>query len=226
MQTSQLLHLCFFFSLILSFLPFIAYSLSSSNAFPLPPIISQDGKELKLGKPYYIFSTIFPKRDGLCLVDNVKCPEDIIQCPYFYETTSYLPVTFSTVNVTEDTVVREDTPYRIEFTIPATATTCPTTKYWYIKDVGESLKEFVAIGPSTVAVEFQIQKVNTGYKIIYCVLLPIPPTPICYDIGFYEENGFNRLGFGEGIDAVEFFFSGNRSSISTTTFFNRAIRMF
>nr|GMD87337.1 kunitz trypsin inhibitor 2-like [Ipomoea batatas] len=197
MQTSQLLHLCFFFSLILSFLPFIAYSLSSSNAFPLPPIISQDGKELKLGKPYYIFSTIFPKRDGLCLVDNVKCPEDIIQCPYFYETTSYLPVTFSTVNVTEDTV-----------------------------DVGESLKEFVAIGPSTVAVEFQIQKVNTGYKIIYCVLLPIPPTPICYDIGFYEENGFNRLGFGEGIDAVEFFFSGNRSSISTTTFFNRAIRMF
>ncbi|XP_019175461.1 PREDICTED: 21 kDa seed protein-like [Ipomoea nil] len=226
MQTSQLLHLCFFLSLILSSLPFIAYSSSSSDTFPLPPVISLDGKELKLGKPYYIFSTIFPKRDGLCLVDNVKCPEDIIECPYFYDTSSYFPVTFSAANVTtEDTVVREDTPYRIEFTIPG-ATTCATAKYWYIKDVGDSLREFVAIGPKTAAVEFQIKKVNLGYKIMYCILLPIPPTPICYDVGFYKENGFNRLGFGVGIDAVQFFFAGNLSSISTASFLNLAIPMF
>nr|GMC73245.1 kunitz trypsin inhibitor 2 [Ipomoea batatas] len=163
--------------------------------------MSVDGKEVKLGKPYYVSSTLFPPL-GVCLVDNVKCPKDIIQCPTFYDDTRGLPVTFSSVvNSTEDTVVRENTPYRIELSAPGN---CSNGTFWYLKDDGIPGTDFVAIGPKTVAVEFTIQKVWLGYKIVGCVL---PPFPICYGVGIVSEFGFNRLGIGSDVQPVEFYFA-------------------
>nr|GMC73246.1 Proteinase inhibitor I3, Kunitz legume [Ipomoea batatas] len=187
----------------LSFLPFIAFSI---RQFPLPPVVGVDGKEVKLGESYYFFSTLFPPV-GLCLVDNVKCPTDIIQCPSYYDDPRGLPFTFSSVaNSTEDTVVRVDTPYRIELSAPA-AGNCSNETFWFLKDDGIPGMNFVAIGPKTVAVEFTIQKVVLGYKIVGCVVLPFPPLPICFGVGFVPEFGFNRLGIGSDVQPVEFFFA-------------------
>ncbi|XP_019175472.1 PREDICTED: wound-responsive protein GWIN3-like isoform X1 [Ipomoea nil] len=192
--------LSLFFSL--SFLPFIAFSI---RQFPLPPVVGVDGKEVKLGESYYVSSTLFPPL-GVCLVDNVKCPKDIIQCPSYYDDLRGLPVTFSSVvNSTEDTVVRENTPYRIELSAPGN---CSDENFWYLKDdEGYADNDFVAIGPKKLANEFIVQKVESGYKIIQCVLIPIPPTPICYDVGFLSTYGYNRLGIGLGVQPAQFFFA-------------------
>nr|GMC77553.1 kunitz trypsin inhibitor 2 [Ipomoea batatas] len=184
----------------LSFLPFIAFSI---RQFPLPPVIGLDGKEVKLGESYYILTSLFPP--GLCLVDNVKCPTDIIQCPPYYDDPLGLPVTFSPVNSTEDTVVREDTPYRIEL---SAAGNCSNGSFWYLKDdeFGTD-RHFVAVGPDTVAVEFIFHKLVLGYKIIRCVVFPIPTVPICFGVGFVPTFGFNRLGIGSDVQPVDFFFA-------------------
>lgn len=207
METFQLSLYLFLF---LSFLPFIAFS----STLPFPAVTGVDGEELKLGEPYYIFSTILPKQDGLCLVDTFKEPNEIVQCPFFYDTYRALLVTFSAANqTTEDTVVRESIPYRIEF---SDAGKCSNGNFWYIKDGGNPLEDYVGIGPETLAVEFVIKKVFLGYNILYCILIQIPAVPICYGFGFIEEFGFRRLGFGLGVNEVQFFFS-NVTTNSTTS---------
>ncbi|XP_019175532.1 PREDICTED: uncharacterized protein LOC109170803 [Ipomoea nil] len=181
----------------LSFFPFIAFSV---RQFPLPAVVSLDRKEVKLGEAYYIASTMSPTI-GVCLVDNVKCPKDIIQCPFFSDNPFGLPITFSSVdNSTEDTVVRENTPYRIQLSAPGN---CSKENFWYLKDDGIPGKNFVAIGPKTLAVEFVLQKVLFGYKITGCVL---PSLPICYGLGMVFESDLDRLGIGSDVQAVEFLF--------------------
>ncbi|CAH9132323.1 unnamed protein product [Cuscuta epithymum] len=192
----------FFF---LSFLPLIAFSL---RHFPSQPVLGSDGKELKLGKPYYVFSTLFPKAHGLCLVDNADCPDDVIECPSFYTNLIGLPITISPLSPSEDTIVREDTPYHISFP-SAISQNCSDENLWYIKEDEIPNKEFVAIGPESQAEEFKIQKVLGGYKISYCVLIPIPPTPVCYGIGLIPQNGYNRLGIGLGVNLTQFYFTNN-----------------
>ncbi|RAL41731.1 hypothetical protein DM860_008913 [Cuscuta australis] len=184
----------------------------SSRPFPSQPVLGTDGKELKLGKPYYVFSTLLQNPQGLCLVDNAACPDDVVQCPSFYAGDLLgLPVTFSPISPSEDTVVREDTPYHIQFPpLPGGNCSDETGNLWYVKDDPETPnKEFVAIGPESLAVEFKIQRVLVGYKIVYCVLIPIPPTPVCYGIGLIWENGYNRLGIGLGVNLTQFFFTNN-----------------
>ncbi|XP_019175531.1 PREDICTED: wound-responsive protein GWIN3-like [Ipomoea nil] len=195
----------------LSFLPFIAFSV---RQFPLPPVVSVEGKEVKLGESYYISFTLFPPL-GVCLVDNEKCPKDIIQCPSYYDDPRGLPVTFSSVvNSTEDTVVRENTPYHIEFSGAVGSGNCSNeTSFWYLKDDGIAGKNFVAIGAKTLATEFTIQKAVLGYKITGCIL---PPFPLCYGVGIVSEFGFNRLGIGSDVLPVEFFLGKAATTNSTT----------
>ncbi|XP_019175476.1 PREDICTED: uncharacterized protein LOC109170774 [Ipomoea nil] len=204
---------CVFLSLS-SFLPFIAFS----STPPFPAITGIDGKELKVGEPYYVFSTIFPKIDGLCLVDSVMGPNEIVQCPLLYNTDHRgLLVTFSAANQTaEDTVVRESIPYRIQFSDAGNGS---NGNFWHIKNRGNPWVDYVEIGPETVAVEFVMKKVFLGYKILYCVIIPIPTFPICYSFGFIEEFGLNRLGFGVGVNPVLFFFA-NVTTNSTTSIHN------
>nr|GMC73248.1 kunitz trypsin inhibitor 2 [Ipomoea batatas] len=187
--------------LFLSFLPLIAFS----STPPFPAITGIDGKELKLGEPYYVFSTIFPKIDGLCLMGPNN---EIVQCPLLYNTDDRgLLVTFSAADQTaEDTVVRESIPYRIEFS-DAGNNGSNNGNFCYIKNGGNPWVDYVEIGPENLAVEFVMKKVFLGYKIFYCIIIPVPKTPICYSFGFIEEFGLNRLGFGVGVNPVLFFFA-------------------
>nr|GLL23508.1 serine protease inhibitor 2-like [Ipomoea trifida] len=200
-----------FVTLLTLFVPF-AFSLE----FPFPPSVTDiEGNDLQLGVPYYAFSAAFILPSGLCLLDlknqTIGCPHDVVQCSLLPKPTLGLPIIFSTggaFNATPGAVVKESTPYTVRFPVTAAGLLCLKDTVWGLADVNPFWK-FVTTDPSAAAAEFQVQREGFGYKIAYCVYIPIPRIPVCYPIGFIQD-GFNRrLGLGLGIDTVQFFFTKN-----------------
>lgn len=191
-------------SLLLSFIA------SSLTAPIFPPVFDVEGRELKRGEAYYLLSggnILLPV--GICREE-----ENVVQCPFIKGDPRGLPIIFTAVNnygggggeKMADALVRENTYYNIFF-ISLDLFTEET--YWYLKDGHLPNQLFVAEGPQYIAMPFAIRKVGLGYKLIYCVPIPIPRIPICYPLGFNMDNGYNRLGIGLGVRAALFSFKKN-----------------
>ncbi|CAH9066205.1 unnamed protein product [Cuscuta epithymum] len=215
MNTPMLYSPLFFLCLSL-LVPFVF-----SRQFPTsPPVVDADGKELKLNAAYYAISAAFFHLEGLCLV-NVNNnepkahPHDVVQCnsTKSKEAVNAFPVIFSAVDDTEDPIVRENVSYTVKFSVNRNVS---NETVWTFGEAHNPLQKFVTTNPKGPAIQFQAQKVGFGYKIVHCVVIPIPRTPVCYNIGFIPDFGYNRLGIGLGLEPVKFFFKNNVTAVNNT----------
>ncbi|KAB5560770.1 hypothetical protein DKX38_005727 [Salix brachista] len=120
---------------------------------------------------------------------------DVIQ--YSSDLLRGLPVTFSPANSEED-VIRVSTELNIKFSIKET---CDQSPVWKIqKSTNPEVQWFVTTGgvegnpgKDTIANWFKIEKVNLGYKLVYCPEDICSCEVLCRDIGIYSENGKGRI---------------------------------
>ncbi|VFQ92901.1 unnamed protein product [Cuscuta campestris] len=214
------LMLYFFTSLLFLFLS--SAPIVSPRRFPTsPPVVDVDGKELKLGAAYYVISQALPHPEGLCLVNvqnnqSSAHPHDVVQCtPFPDEPLLGFPVVFSAAaDDTEDPVVRENTVYNVKF--PVKGNRSNETAVWALTEAHSPIQKFVTTDPKGTKVQFQAQRVGFGYKMIYCVVIPIPRIPICYAIGLIPDFGYNRLGIGLGLEPAQFFFKSSEAKANSS----------
>nr|GMC76107.1 kunitz trypsin inhibitor [Ipomoea batatas] len=188
-------------------------------------VVDVQGKELKMGEPYYALSQGTVHVEGLCLKDlknetSSSCPHDVIQCTVFDQPLVGLPIIFSNSssaanltadsggNSTEDAFVTENTFYTIKFKVEDNNnSSCDGDTTWGLGKGSDDNSKIVTTDPADKAVEFQISREGLGYKISYCITIPLPHIPICYPIGFIQDGFNSRLGVGVGIQPVEFVFA-------------------
>nr|GLL23510.1 hypothetical protein DM860_008914 [Ipomoea trifida] len=189
-------------------------------------VVDVQGKELKMGEPYYALSQGTVHVEGLCLKDlknetSSSCPHDVIQCTVFDQPLVGLPIIFSNSssaanltadsggNSTEDAFVTENTFYTIKFKVEDNNnnSSCDGDTTWGLGKGSDDNSKIVTTDPADKAVEFQISREGLGYKISYCITIPLPHIPICYPIGFIQDGFNSRLGMGVGIQPVQFVFA-------------------
>lgn len=215
---------------------FVPLALSSrrlpSSSDVAAVVVDVQGKELKLGEPYYAISEGPIHIEGLCLHDlkneTVKngtsgCPHDVVQCSIFDQPIVGVPIIFSNSssganltanaggNSTTDAFVMEETSYTIKF--PVKESSCAKDIVWGLVRGNDSYSEIVTTDPSAGAAEFQLKKDGDGYLISYCIMIPLPRVPICYSVGFIQDGFYSRLGVGIGLEPVQFSFATKPSRV-------------
>ncbi|XP_031105139.1 uncharacterized protein LOC116010024 [Ipomoea triloba] len=190
-------------------------SSSSSSSSSSASVVDIEGKEVQLGLPYYALSNVFIFQPGLCLIDiknrTTGCPHDVVQCNIFSNSTALLgwPIIFNTpANVTAGNVITEGISYTVRFPVSAAGLLCIQEIFWGLADVN-MFQKYITTDPNAGAagVLFQVKKEWSGYKISYCVTIPVPRTPVCYPVGLIQKDGYNRLGIGFGVNSLHFSFS-------------------
>ncbi|XP_019193197.1 PREDICTED: serine protease inhibitor 2-like [Ipomoea nil] len=200
----------------LTFVPFAFPSrqLPSSSSASGASVIDIEGKELQLGLPYNALSKVFIFQPGLCLIDiknqTKGCSHDVVQCSIFSKSSILgWPIIFNTpANVTAGNVVKEGISYTVRFPVSAAGLLCIQEIFWGLADV-DVFRKYVTTDPTAGVggALFQVQKEWSGYKIAYCVTIPVPRVPVCYPVGLIQQNGYNRLGIGFGVKPLQFTFS-------------------
>lgn len=217
--TPNMKALLIFSSLFIFSLSFVPFAFSRNFPFS-PPVLDTDGKELKLGAAYYVLSQAMVRPEGLCLADvkdpSASCPHDIVQCTLFDKSLLGSPIIFSLDNSTEDVVVRESTSYDVQFSVAGNCSSNDTAA-WTLAETSSPLTKYVGTYPDTPAVQFQVQKSGLGYNIVYCEIIPLPRTPLCFAVGFIQDGFYSRLGAGIGVQPVQFLFVSNETVIHPGT---------
>lgn len=192
------------FSLSLSFLLF-SFITNLSLAFSNDDgeeVLDINGNPIIPGGEYYIFPSNQDHRSGglkLEITGHLKCPITVIQNNVITE----LPVKFSVPGISLGKIFT-GTPMEIEFTKKPN---CAKSSKWLIF-VDETLLGSVGIGiPENCSDirngNFNIQKYGSGnvYNLRFCAKVKESPTPICLNIGRYNnggKEGGNRLVFCDG----------------------------
>ncbi|KAI3713353.1 hypothetical protein L1987_71930 [Smallanthus sonchifolius] len=186
-------------TILLSFL-FILCVLSANSA--PDAVLDVTGKNLQSGIKYYIMPAARGGSGGGIALGptspNKTCPLGVTQLQTHK---NGLPLTFTPVNP-KKRVIRLSTDVNIRFSGP---NSCNESNIWKLK-YDEAMKQyFVTVGgvegnPGRVTLDnwFKIEKVDDGYKLIFCPTVCNYCKVLCRDVGiFIDDNGIRRLALSD-----------------------------
>lgn len=177
-------------------LSFILCVFTASSAPAPDPVTTVTGKPVRTGVQYYMWGNwignLFPLP-----VRNSSCPAGVVTNPSLGYT---VPVIITPVNPKKG-VIRLSTDVNIKF---KGSNVCHTSNVWKV-EYDKTIKQYAVMvggvegnpGPDTLNNWFKIEKIEEGYKLVYCPSVCSYCKVMCKDVGkTIDSNGVMRLVLG------------------------------